>query len=91
MVNPDAAQKFLKQGLTYDDVLLKFERELIEEWKQTRERVEKAGLSDEDVTFDLFLSAHPDLHAEYAAYRASVHRTVFLYFSALNKTGKRFC
>ena len=59
------------KNVPYDDVLLKFERELIEEWKQTRERVEKAGLSDEDVMFDLFLSAHPDLHAEYAAYRAS--------------------
>ncbi len=53
----------------YDDVLLQFERELLAEWEETRARVTKAGLADENVLFDLFLSNHPDLHGEYAAYR----------------------
>ena len=53
----------------YDDILLQFERLLIDEWNETVSRVKKAGLKDEAVLGDLFLSAHTDLQAEYAAYR----------------------
>ena len=57
------------RDVPYDDVLLQFERELLAEWEETRGRVTKAGLADENVLFDLFLSNHPDLPGEYAAYR----------------------
>ena len=53
----------------YDDILLQFERLLIDEWNETVSRVKKAGLKDDAVLGDLFLSAHTDLKAEYAEYR----------------------
>ena len=53
----------------YDDILLQFERLLLDEWDETAARVTKAGLTDKTVLFDLFLSKHPALDDEYAAYR----------------------
>ena len=53
----------------YDDVLLKYERALIGEWEETAARVRGAGLTDENVIFDLFLSDHRDMPGEYAAFR----------------------
>lgn len=53
----------------YDDVLLRFERERLGEWEALSSRVREAGLRDENVIFDLFLSEHQDLPGEYAAYR----------------------
>ena len=52
-----------------DGILLKYQRELLEEWNETRDRVKKAGLPDENVIFDLFVSKHPDMPGEYAAFR----------------------
>ena len=52
-----------------DKILLSFERKIVEEWSDFSSRVKAAGLKDEDVLFDLFLSEHPDLRGEYAAYR----------------------
>ena len=60
------------KNVPYNDVLLQFERELLEAWEEMRARVMKAGLTDENVAFDLFLSGHPELPAEYAAYRKAV-------------------
>lgn len=57
------------KDLPFDDVLLQFERELLTAWEETCARVKKAGLTDEKVLFDLFLSDHPDLPGEYAVYR----------------------
>ena len=53
----------------YDDVLLQFERELLDDYNALCARVREAGLRDENVIFDLFLSDHRDLPGEYAAFR----------------------
>jgi len=66
----------------YDNILLKFEREIMQEWNETSIRVKNAGLTDENVIFDLFLSDHSDLHGEYGyipddlAGRFSVSKTL---------------
>ncbi len=57
------------KNVPYDDILLKFEKKLIDEWEEMRLRVVRSGLADEKVMFDLFLSFHPDLKGEYAAFR----------------------
>lgn len=57
------------RNISYDKILVKFERLLLEEWEETAARVREAGLSDENVIFDLFLSGHPDLPGEYAVFR----------------------
>lgn len=53
----------------YDSILLKFERNLVEEGNETEERVRKAGLSDEKIMLDLVKSAHSDLKSEYTSFR----------------------
>lgn len=53
----------------YDDILLKFEKQILEEGRETAERVKRAGLDNDTVILDLIKSDHPDLRAEYAAFR----------------------
>lgn len=53
----------------YDSILLKFERNMVEEGNETEARVRKAGLGDENVMLDLFKSAYPNLKNEYADFR----------------------
>ena len=56
-------------GTEYDDILLQFQRSLMQEWNETAARVRGAGLTDEKVLFDLFLSGHRDIPGEYEAFR----------------------
>lgn len=53
----------------YDKILLKFQRELFEEGRELESRTKKAGLPDESVLLDLFISMHPELMDEYADFR----------------------
>lgn len=53
----------------YDDVLLDFETQVLEEGNALEKRVRYAGLDDEKVIFDLIKDAHPDMGKEYTEYR----------------------
>ena len=54
---------------TRDGILRQFKEATLLEWNETAGRVRRAGLADENVIFDLFLSEHPDLPGEYAVFR----------------------
>lgn len=52
-----------------DDVLIKFQRSVVDDAREAEERVRRAGLNDETVIVDLVKAAHPDLKSEYEAFR----------------------
>lgn len=61
-------EKELK-SVEYDDILLKFQRSILEEGTEIESRTRKAGLSDEGVLLDLVKSLHPNLIKEYEKFR----------------------
>ena len=61
-------EKELK-SVEYDDILLKFQRSILEEGAEIESRTRKAGLPDEGVLLDLVKSLHPNLIKEYEKFR----------------------
>lgn len=61
-------------GEKKDDILLKFQRKLLEELSETEKRMKYAGLDNEKVILDLFESQHPDMPGEYKLFRTLEQR-----------------
>ena len=57
------------KNIPYDDILLKFERKILEECKESEEHLRYAGLTDEKIITDLLISEHTELPAEYETFR----------------------
>lgn len=56
-------------SVPFDKILLKFQREIVDEGRELESRTRRAGLPDKEVLLDLMKSLHPDLKSEYAVFR----------------------
>lgn len=58
----------------YDDILLKFQHKMLDEFHETEKRMQYAGLDNDKVILDLFESQHRDMPAEYKLFRTLEQR-----------------